>query len=92
MRKHTTALLAALAMTLLPMAVAPAAHADVCGDVGGPYANVNGCLPAPGEGAAIVGSVVAADAWDEARQRWEGRPPCFTPAGVPYYTPGDLPC
>ena len=29
---------------------------------------------------------------DEARQRWEGRPPCFTPAGVPYYTPGDMPC
>ena len=90
MRKHSTALLAALTMTLLPMAGAPSAHAEVCGEVGGPYANVNGCVP--GECAAIVGSVVAADAWDEARQRWEGRPPCFTPAGVPYYTPGDMPC
>jgi hypothetical protein len=21
-----------------------------------------------------------------------GRPPCYTPQGVPYYTPGDAPC
>ena len=90
MKKRTTVLLTGLAMTLLPMAAAPSAQA-VCGEVGGPYVNANGCL-LPGEGAAIAGSIVAADAWDEARQRWEGRPPCFTPAGVPYYTPGDMPC
>ena len=44
------------------------------------------------EGAAIAGSVVVADAVDEARQRAQGRPPCYTREGVPYYTPGDAPC
>ena len=69
MKKRTTVLLTGLAMTLLPMVAAPSAQA-VCGEVGGPYVNANGCLM-PGEGAAIAGSIVAADAWDEARQRWD---------------------
>ena len=63
MKKRTTVLLIGLAMTLLPMAAAPSAQA-VCGEVGGPYVNANGCLM-PGEGAAIAGSIVAADAWDD---------------------------
>ena len=89
MKKRTTVLLTGLAMTLLPMAAAPSAQA-VCGEVGGPYVNANGCLM-PGEGAAIAGSIVAADAWDEARQRWGGPGAVLHPAGVPYYTPGICP-
>jgi hypothetical protein len=95
MKKHSVAaLLLTLAFAALPATLAPAAHADVCGDVGGPNVNVNGCLP-PGavqEGAAALGGIAVADAWDEARQRVEGRPPCYTPQGVPYYTLGDAPC
>ena len=29
---------------------------------------------------------------DAVAQAASGRPPCYTPAGVPYYTPGDSPC
>lgn len=90
MTKHASFLLAALAATALPLAVLPTAHADICG----PDVNANGCLP-PGavqEGAGILGSIAVADAADDWRQRMEGRPPCRTPEGVPYYTPGDSPC
>ncbi|MGV0993596.1 MAG: hypothetical protein ACOYBX_04625 [Mycobacterium sp.] len=78
----------------MPVVVAPSASADVCGSVGGPNADVAGCLP-PGtlaEGATVLGSVAVADAVDEWHQRLRGQPPCFTPQGVPYYTPGTMPC
>ena len=88
MKKRTTVLLTGLAMTLLPMAAAPSAQA-VCGEVGGPYVNANGCLmPAGrrhrgqhrgggrlGRGAAALGGPAAV----------------LHPAGVPYYTPGICP-
>lgn len=94
MNKHSAALLGALILASLPVAVAPSAAAEVCGSAGGPYTNVEGCLP-PGtlaEGATVLGSVAVADAVDEWHQRLRGQPPCFTPQGVPYYTPGDMPC
>ena len=94
MGKYSVALATAVVAATLQMGMAPAAQADICGDAGGPYVNAGGCLP-PGalqEGAAIAGSFVVADALDEARQRAQGRPPCYTREGVPYYTPGDAPC
>lgn len=82
--KLTGALLATVTAAALQMAVAPAANANIC--------------PAAENGASVnladcpIGGIAAADALDEARQRWQGRPPCYTREGVPYYTPGDAPC
>lgn len=84
----------AMILASLPLTVAPSASAEVCGSAGGPNVNVSGCLP-PGtvaEGASVLGSIAVADAVDEWHQRLRGQPPCFTPQGVPYYTPGDMPC
>lgn len=93
MKKTSAVLLGALLLASLPIVASPAS-AEVCGSVGGPNVNVDGCLPpgAVGEGATILGSVAVADAVDEWHQRLRGQPPCFTPQGVPYYTPGDMPC
>ena len=91
MKKRTTVLLTGLAMTLLPMVAAPSAQA-VCGEVGGPYVNANGCLM-PGEGAAIAGSIVAADAWDErgsaGRAGRRASPPRVCPTTPPGICPAD---
>jgi hypothetical protein len=38
-----------------------------------------------------AGVAVAGDD-DAAAHAAAGQPPCYTPAGVPYYTPGDAPC
>jgi hypothetical protein len=96
MKKQPAVLLAALAMAAFPLAVSPAAGAEVCGSATGPAGEVtaNACLPpgAVAEGAGILGSIAVADALDDWHQRMAGRPPCFTPEGVPYYTPGDSPC
>lgn len=92
MTKLAATLLTALAMTVValtvPMTVAPA-HADVCGDVGGRHVDVGGCTDIAGDVA--VGTAVAADD-DAAAQAAAGQPPCYTPAGVPFYTPGSDPC
>jgi hypothetical protein len=82
--KLALAFLATATATALQLAVAPSASANIC--------------PAAENGASVnladcpIGSIAAADALDEARQRWQGRPPCYTREGVPYYTPGDAPC
>lgn len=92
MKKLFAALFAALAMTALPAAVTPAAptaHADVCTAAD---AATDSTVCPPGTVPADVGSIALADGADEARQRAEGLPPCYTSAGVPYYTPGDMPC
>ncbi|OBJ48550.1 hypothetical protein [Mycobacterium asiaticum] len=84
MKKFTPALLAAVAVAAFQISVAPAASANTCPAAGeGSYPNRIDCP---------LGSIAAADAIDEARQRAEGRPPCYTREGVPYYTPGDAPC
>ena len=72
--------------------IAPAAQADVCGDVGGRHVSVGGCTDVAGDvaGAAVVAGAATAD--DAAAQAASGQPPCYTPEGVPYYTPGDAPC
>lgn len=89
MKKLAAALLSAMAMAAVPVAVAPGAQADVCGDVGGRHVNVGGCTNVAGDVA--VGGVVASED-DAAAQAASGQPPCYTPQGVPYYTPGSDPC
>lgn len=89
MKKLLATLGAAIAMAAVPVAVSPAADADVCGDVGGRHVSVGGCTNVAGDVA--VGTAVATDD-DAAAQAAAGQPPCYTPAGVPYYTPGDAPC
>ena len=92
MNRSFAALLAALATAVLPVAIAagiaPAAHADTCAgpacvDVG-PLVDVGNDVE--------VGAAVFADAADAVAQAASGRPPCYTAAGVPYYTPGNAPC
>lgn len=83
-KKLSATLFAAAAGAAVQIALAPVSHANICpGAAGGPYPNLADCP---------IGSIAAADAADEARQRFEGRPPCYTREGVPYYTPGDAPC
>jgi hypothetical protein len=93
MKKLAATLLTAAAMAVvpaaIPLALAPGAHADVCGDVGGRHVDVGGCTNVVGDVAA--GVAVAGD--DEAAaQAASGQPPCYTAAGVPFYTPGSDPC
>ncbi len=64
---------------------APAAHADVCGDVGGRHVSVGGCAD-PAARVAVAGDDEAA------AQAATGQPPCYTAEGVPYYTPDGDPC
>lgn len=82
MKKFSIGLLATAIAAALQISIAPAAHAD-CIDEGYAYTHPALCPEA---------SVLVADAEDEARQRAEGLPPCYTREGVPYYTPGDAPC
>ncbi len=89
MKKLAAALLTAMAMAVAPMAIAPVVHADVCGDVGGRHVDVGGCTNVAGD-AAVGAAVAGAD--DAAAQAATGQPPCYTPAGVPYYTPDGDPC
>lgn len=87
MKKLVAALCAAAAMGVAPVIMTPVANADICGDVGGRHVEVGGCTDVAGH----VG-VALADANDAAWQAATGQPPCYTPLGVPYYTPGDDPC
>jgi len=101
-KKTVATLIGALALAGLPALTAPLAGATICGDVGGPWVNVGGCTPGIGgvADAAIAGAAVA----DWARYGFDraypftltpafpGEAPCISPAGLPYYTPGDAPC
>jgi hypothetical protein len=93
MKKLAASLLTATAMALMPVALpvvfAPASNADVCGDVGGRHVDVGGCTDVAGD---VATGVALADDDDAAAQAAAGQPPCYTPSGMPYYTPGDAPC
>ena len=89
MKRLLATLGAAITMAAVPVVVTPAVHADVCGDVGGRHVSAGGCTNVAGDVA--VGTAVATDD-DAAAQAAAGQPPCYTAAGVPYYTPGDAPC
>jgi hypothetical protein len=89
MKKLAAALLTATAMAVAPVAMTPLAHADVCGDVGGRHVDVAGCTHV---GADVAAGAAVAGADEAAAQAASGQPPCYTPAGVPYYTPDGDPC
>ncbi len=91
MKKLAAALLTAMAMAVAPLsaAIAPVGHADVCGDVGGRHVDVGGCTHIAGD---IAAGTVVAESDDAAAQAAAGQPPCYTPSGVPYYTPDGDPC
>jgi len=82
-------LAAATGLTLAPLAVAPTAGADVCGDVGGRHVSVGGCTNIAGD---VAAGAVLAGADEEAGQIAAGLPPCYTPAGIPFRTPNGVPC
>lgn len=89
MKMFAAVLLTAMATAVAPQALAPSAHADVCGDVGGRHVDVGGCAH-PGEDIAV--GVALANDDDAAAQAASGQQPCYTPTGRPYYTPGSDPC
>jgi hypothetical protein len=89
MKKLAAALLTAVTMAAVPVAVAPVGHADVCGDVGGRHVDVGGCSHVAGD---IATGTAVASTDEAAAQAAAGQPPCYTPAGVPYYTPDGDPC
>jgi hypothetical protein len=105
-KKLTATLFTALAMASIPAVMAPAAQAEICGDVGGRHVEVGGCTPGIGGvavDAAVAGAAVAgADDWGRygfpqaypfsVYPNFPGEAPCISPAGLPYYTPGDAPC
>jgi hypothetical protein len=89
MKKLTAALLAAMGVAVAPIVLAPIANAEVCGAVGGRHVEVGGCSHVVGD---VAAGVALANDDDWRAQEVAGQPPCYTPSGVPYYTPGDDPC
>jgi hypothetical protein len=86
MKKRSAALLAAMAMTVVPVAIAPVASADICAGADGRHFAAGGCTNVVGDvavGAAIAAAHVPYVA---------GEVPCYTVEGVPYYTPPGDPC
>jgi hypothetical protein len=82
-------LLAAVPAAIATIQTPGVSRADVCAEGGGRHVDVGGCTNVVGDVA--VGVAVAGD--DEAAaQVAAGQPPCYTPTGVAYYTPGDAPC
>lgn len=92
MKKLAAGLFTALAMAAMPVTIGPAAHADVCGDVGGRHVDVGGCTPGVAGDAATDAAVAGAAGASDREQAITGQTPCYTPAGAPYYTPGAEPC
>ena len=98
-KKSAAILLSVAALSALPAAIAPAAHADICGDVGGRHVNVGGCTP--GIAGDVAGAAVAGD-WVRYGlpvnyayslvPAFPGEAPCVSPTGLEYYTPGSEPC
>ena len=99
----TSSLLAAAAVATIPFAVAPAAQADICGDIGGRHVSVGGCTPGlAGDAidAAVAGTAIASldrfgfpgNYATSEIPSFPGEAPCISPTGLPYYTPGDAPC
>lgn len=80
MKKLVAALLTAGATIVMPLAIAPASHAEVCGDVGGRHVDVGGCTHVVGD---VAAGVALANDDDWAVQEATGQPPCYTPSGVP---------
>ncbi|MGI9123828.1 MAG: hypothetical protein ACR2JM_03625 [Mycobacterium sp.] len=95
-KKLAGTFLTALAMGAVAASIAPAAHAEVCGDVGGRYVNVGGCshVGADIADAAIVGAAVDHPYYPAAIPPpppigWPPLPPGYLP--YPSF-PGEAPC
>jgi hypothetical protein len=93
-RSWTAGLGMVVVLAAMPAAIATiqtpgVSKADVCADAGGRHVDVGGCTDVARD-AAVGGAVAGTD--DAAAQAAAGQPPCYTPTGVPYYTPGDAPC
>jgi hypothetical protein len=74
-----TGISTALVMAPAPVIVAPAAHATACAARHGRLVTEGGCTDAAGRPAMSAPPYV-------------GQPPCYTPDGVPYWTPDGDPC
>jgi hypothetical protein len=85
MKKLAAALFAAAGIAALPLAIAPAANADVCAAGGGRHFSVGGCTNIAGDAAAVA---IASQHVPYV----PGEIPCYTADGVPYYTPPGAPC
>jgi hypothetical protein len=85
MMKLAAGLCAAVGMAVVPVAIAPAADADVCAAGGGRHFSVGGCTNVAGDAAAVA---IASQAVPYV----PGEVPCYTVQGVPYYTPPGQPC
>jgi hypothetical protein len=86
MKKLAAVLLTAMAMALAPAAIAPVAHADICAGADGRHFAAGGCTN-------IAGDVAAGAAIAAAHVPYvPGEVPCYTVEGVPYYTPPGDPC
>jgi hypothetical protein len=86
MKKLAAVLFAATAVAVVPVAIAPAANADVCAGADGRHFAAGGCTNIAGDvatGAAIAAAHVP---------YYAGETPCYTVEGVPYFTPDGDPC
>jgi hypothetical protein len=86
MKKLAAVLLTAGAMAAVPVAVAPAANAEVCAGADGRHFAAGGCTHIAGD-VAVGAAIAAAD-----NPYVPGEIPCYTVEGVPYYTPPGAPC
>lgn len=86
MKKRTATLLTATAMALAPIAIAPAAHADICAGAHGRHFGAGGRTNIVGDVATGAAIAAATDPYIP------GEIPCYTVEGVPYYTPPGDPC
>jgi hypothetical protein len=86
MKKLAAVLFTAAAMAVVPVAIAPAANADVCAGADGRHFAAGGCTNIAGDVA--VGAAIAA----AHVPYYPGEIPCYTVEGVPYFTPDGDPC
>ena len=107
-KKIAATVLSAAALAAVPVAIAPGAGAEVCGEAGR-YVRVGGCVDPVGDiaDAAVIGAEVdrpygygfpPPEGWPVLPPGYlpfpsfPGEAPCFLPTGQPYYTPGTMPC
>ncbi len=86
MSKLAAGLLAAMAMAVGPVILAPVAGAEICAGASGRHFAAGGCTNIAGDVA--VGTAIAAAHVPYV----PGEIPCYTVEGVPYYTPPGDPC
>jgi hypothetical protein len=86
MKKLAAVLITAAAAAVVPVAIAPAAQADICAGAHGRHVGVGGCTNIAGDVATGVAIAAATDPYVP------GEIPCYTVEGVPYYTPPGDPC